>query len=81
MKNVQRIQAPFTYDKRRWFTNRRRRPRGPKKQHPRGPRRRVGLQTEAVVVTETRLLSKAQIAHSKEMHLDKEKIGRRSYQT
>ena len=41
----------------------------------------VGLQTEAVVVTETRLLSKAQIAHSKEMHLDKEKIGRRSYQT
>ena len=34
------IEAPFSYDERRWFANRRRRPRGPKQQRPRGPRRR-----------------------------------------
>ena len=32
--------APFSYDERRWFANRRRRPRGPKQQRPRCPRRR-----------------------------------------
>ena len=30
--------APFSYDERRWFANRRRRPRGPKQQRPGGPR-------------------------------------------
>ena len=33
-------QAPFSYDERRRFANRRRRPRVPKQQRPRGPRRR-----------------------------------------
>ena len=36
------IEAPFSYDERRWFANRRLRPRGPKQQRTRGrgPRRR-----------------------------------------
>ena len=32
--------APFSYDERCWFANRRRRQRRPKQQRPRGPRRR-----------------------------------------
>ena len=32
--------ASFSYEERRWFANRRRRPRGPKQQRRRGPRRR-----------------------------------------
>ena len=38
---VDLCKAPFSYDERRWFANRRRRPRGAKQQRQRGPRRRI----------------------------------------
>ena len=54
------LKAPFSYDERRWFANRRRRPRGPKQQRPRGPRRRFANRRCChVVVTETRLSENA----------------------
>ena len=53
--------SPFSYDERRWFANRRRRPHGMGQNSSAHVARVVGLQTDAVVVTETRLSNHLQM--------------------